>query len=112
MSGMLDKVLEKIASRAKILFDHYRWRWGYPILHTPSIPEIKNTLLFLLSKLGQDTGSHAATGRLLVLKTDGGIEIYINIGWIPSDYPNLTDEYFLKLLNEMHEENGEARNEM
>jgi hypothetical protein len=104
MNNLIDKILDRISERASVLFRAYKWKWYRPSpRHIPSRPEIKNTLISLLSDLDREEGSFVSTGRLMVLREDVGIGIYLNIGWIPS---SSSKEELDKILEEMREENG------
>lgn len=92
VGGELAYEIERAAVIAKPTFDREEWTWR-DSRKPPTIPEISASIRSLVKDLWTERTASITSGRLLVLKTDIGIDLYLQVGGAVGDGDEILKQY-------------------
>jgi len=107
-SELKERILERISSRAAVLFETFKWTWGVGRgRFIPTTRDIKEVIGTFLRDI-EEEGDLRATGRLMILRSELGYEIYVEIGCLPADFDSLGVNELQAILDDLEREDKHA----
>ena len=80
----LAKVIRDVAEAAALVFAVRGWTWVQTHPRTPGVEDIRELFTALHRDLGVEIGSRHGSGRLMVERTDRGVEFVLELGYYSS----------------------------